>query len=55
MGCSKDEVTTIIGAPSFTGSSGNTWFHRGFIDPDSGDYETVTLEFAEGRVSDVRW
>lgn len=55
MGCSKDEVTAIIGAPSFTGSSGSTWFHRGFIDPDSGDYETVHLDFEEGRVSDVGW
>ena len=55
VGCTKDEVTAVIGTPSFTGSSGATWFFNNFIDPESGDYETVHLDFEDGTVADVGW
>ena len=54
-GCTKDEVRSIIGSPSFTGSSGGTWFFNNFIDPESGDYATVHLDFEGGTASNVGW
>lgn len=55
VGCTKDDVTTIMGTPDNTLGSGSTYFYRNLIDPDSLERTSVFLDFEGGVVTHVGW
>jgi len=55
IGCTKETVRDTLGVPPRTLASGSVWPYDGFIDPESGNYESITIGFEEGIVSTVNW
>lgn len=55
VGCTKDDVTAIMGIPDSTGGSGSSYWYRNLIDPESLERTSVILDFKGGVVTRVWW
>ncbi len=50
VGCTKETVSSTLGAPSMTISSGSTWVYYNFVDPESGRYNSVHVNFSTADI-----